>query len=108
LMVVIADNTIVTWAVETWWKCGKISISKSSIILTSMILTLSSCTNIEQASPEGPRLGRVASLSDIKRLDISVAPDGLNLPVGHGNAEVLSAFAVPIQVPVMSRQKGER
>jgi len=63
------------------------SISKSSLLVTSLILTLSSCTGIKQASPEGPRLGQVASLSDIKRLDISVAPDGLNLPVGHGNAK---------------------
>jgi cytochrome c len=41
-----------------------------------------------KTAADGPKLGQPASAADIQKFDISVGPDGANLPVGKGNAKL--------------------
>lgn len=65
------------------------SISKLPLLLSGfgIVLMLASCTSTQHAIPQGPRLGQSISSVELKRLDISVSPDGMNLPQGRGNAK---------------------
>jgi len=54
----------------------------SVLILGSMIAC--STTTVKQS----PHLGQVMTSAEIQKLDISIGPDGVGLPVGSGNAKV--------------------
>ena len=53
-----------------------------SVVLGGMV----ACTSTSYHP--GPQLGKLMSPEDIKKLDISIGPDGYGLPVGSGTAKV--------------------
>lgn len=62
--------------------------SKFPYFLLIGFLLISACSTQEKKlAYQGPKLGQQASVNDIKRFDISVGPDGVNLPKGTGTAK---------------------
>jgi len=57
------------------------------IILTFFVLgSAISCTT--SSIPQSPKLGQAMSPEELKKIDISIGPDGIGLPVGSGNAKL--------------------
>lgn len=66
---------------------SKMHTSKFPYFLLIGFLLISACSTQEKLAYQGPKLGQLASANDIKRFDISVGPDGINLPKGTGTAK---------------------
>ena len=66
---------------------SKMHTSKFLYIVLIGFLLISACSTQEKLAYQGPKLGQLASANDIKRFDISVGPDGINLPKGRGTAK---------------------
>jgi cytochrome c len=55
----------------------------SSLLLISFLSA--SCT-FSPSAPKGPDLGKPMTPEEVRKLDISIGPDGIGLPSGSGNA----------------------
>jgi S-disulfanyl-L-cysteine oxidoreductase SoxD len=57
-------------------------MSKAHFVILAALLAANAA---EAAAPPPPKLGRPASADEIAKVDISIAPDGKNLPAGSGS-----------------------
>ena len=60
-------------------------IYKQSIFTLFVLGTLVSCST--STVKQSPHLGQAMTVPDIKKVDISIGPDGVGLPIGSGNAK---------------------
>ncbi|SMC41789.1 c-type cytochrome [Polynucleobacter kasalickyi] len=60
-------------------------IYKKSVLSLFILGSMIACST--STVKQSPHLGQAMTASDIKKVDISIGPDGVGLPVGSGNAK---------------------